>query len=229
MKFKLLLLGITLSQFVFAQQPKIEKPDYTSIESTIKVKDSKMYYPVLLDRYIKLDTTLTREELKLLYYGFLFQDSYSVYGHSDYSDTLTKILEKESLSMPDYDRIIKYEKLVLKDYPFRLRDLNILSYAYEKKGMSDSSKIIDNKLTHLVGAILSTGNGEEEKNAWHVISVEDEYDIISLLGYKFGENQSLTGKGCDYMTLEANSDGIKGLYFDVNKILEAEEKLFKEK
>jgi len=210
-----------------AQKPKIEKPDYKKIESVISDKNSKWFYPKLFDRYDKYDTTLTNEEFVFLYYGFLYQDAFSPYGLSDYSDSLRRMLNKETLTSYDYDTIIRYEKLVLKKFPFNLRDLNILAYAYKQKDEFDSVNFIVYRLDNLINTILSTGNGEKEKTAWHVISISHEYDILNVLGYKFDGEQSLTTKGCDYLKVQENKLDIKGFYFDVNKLLQAELKLFK--
>jgi hypothetical protein len=84
-------------------------------------------------------------------------------------------------------------------------------------------------LDHVIETILSTGDGKTEETAWHVVSVEHEYDILKMLGFRFGGEQTLTNKGCDYLKVEQNKHDIKGFYFDVNKILEAEEKVFKNK
>lgn len=228
-KSLLLFMCSCLSIYAIAQISTLGKPDYKKIESAVSDKDSKSYYPVLMDRYTKSDTTLTKEDFRLLYYGSFFKSSYSPYGHSDYNDSIRPVLAKDSLSASDYDTLIKYEKLVLEKFPFNMRDLNILEFAYKRKGNIELVKQIAFKLDNVIETILSTGDGRTEETAWHVVSVEHEYDIIRMLGLKFGGEQSLTNKACDYLTLEKNKNDIKGFYFDVSKILEAEESLFKNK
>jgi hypothetical protein len=215
--------------YAIAQSPIFGKPDYKKIESAVTDKASKWYYPTLMDRYTKSDTTLTKEDFRVLYYGFLFKTSYSPYGDSDYNDSIRPILAKDSLSASDYDTLIKYEKLILEKFPFNLSDLNILEFAYEHKGDIHSAKETWFKLDNIIETILSTGDGRTEETAWHVVSIKHEYDIVKVLGLKFGGEQTLTNKGCDYLTVEKNKNDIKGFYFDVNKILEAEESLFKNK
>jgi hypothetical protein len=222
MKKLLLIFSSLICCYALAQKPKIEKPDYKRIFSATTDKDSKSFYPVLLDRYNKFDTSLTNEEFRLLYFGFLFQAEYSPYPNSVYNDSLGKVFKKESLSYTDYETLIKYEKLVLKEFPFNLRDLNVLANSYQNIGDIDTASFIAFRLTKLIHTILSTGNGEKEKTAWHVISVGNEYDILSILGYEFGGEQFLTKKGCDFLKVSKNKDGKKGFYFDVNKLLEAE-------
>lgn len=225
----ILCMLICLSIFAMAQNPKIAKPDYKKIKSAVSDENSTSYYPVLLDRYAKSDTTLTKEDFKLLYYGSLFQSSYSPYGHSDYNDSIRPLLAKDSLSASEYNVLIKFEKLVLDKFPFNMSDLNILAFAYEHTGNNESAKQTEYKLEHVIETILSTGDGSTEETAWHVVSVDHEYDILKMIGFKFGGEQSLTGKGCDYLKIQQNKHDIKGFYFDVNKILEAEENLFKNK
>jgi hypothetical protein len=123
--------------------------------------------------------------------------------------------------------MIKYEKLILKEYPFNLRDLNMLANLYYQLGDTISSLQSDFKLQMLVNTILSTGDGRSEKTAWHVISVSHEYDILGYFGFQFGGSQSLTKKGCDYLEVSENDYKIKGFYFDVNMILQKESELFK--
>jgi hypothetical protein len=225
-KLFLLFLFICSLSYGTAQNPAIVKPDYKKIESAVADRNSTSYYPVLLERYAKSDTTLTKEDFRMLYYGSLFQSTYSPYGHSDYNDSIRPILAKVSLSAKDYYALIKYEKLVLDKFPFNIRDLNILDFAYEHKGKSDLVNQTAFKLENVIETILSTGDGRTEETAWHVISVEHEYDIVNMFGLEFGGQQSLTTKGCDYLQVKQNKDDIKGFYFDVNKILEAERKTF---
>ncbi|MDR0793399.1 MAG: DUF4919 domain-containing protein [Chitinophagaceae bacterium] len=223
----LLSIGVLSFIFVSAQNPIKEKPDYKEIESEITNKDSKFYYPKLMERYNAFDTTLSTEEYKYLYYGVLFQRSYSPYGKSIYTDTLNNLLkDKQSFSTSDYNNIIKYETLILKEFPFNLRNLLMLAFAYEENGIVDSLMFVNFKLKNVAKTILSTGDGKTESTAWHVISIEHEYDLLSLLGYKFGGSQSLTKKGCDYLTVQKNDENIAGFYFDVNMILKAEAKLY---
>ena len=225
----LLIIFSCLSTYAFAQKTTLGKPDYKKIQLTVSDKNSKSYYPVLMSRYTLSDTTLTKEDFRLLYYGYLFQNTYAPYGFSNYNDSIRPLLAKESLSASDYISLIKFEKLVLEKYPFNMSDLNILAFAYEHTGKKVLAKQIDFKLDNVIETILLTGDGRTEETAWHVISVNHEYDILKMLGLRFGGEQSLTNKGCDYLKVKENKQDVKGFYFDVNKILEAEESLFKNK
>lgn len=212
---------------VSGQKADFKVPDYKGIERIIKDNQSEFYYPTLMDRYQNSDTTLSLSDYRVLYYGFLYSDLYSPYGQSDYVDTINVIFSKDTLCASDYNDIIKFENLVLESFPFNLRDLNSLSYCYFQKGDSSSMKATNYKIKMIISTILSTGDGKKENSAWHVIAVGHEYDLLYFLGFQFGGSQSLTKKGCDYLKVNENEYGIEGFYFDVNKILEKEENLFK--
>jgi hypothetical protein len=227
---KTFVILILLSFFIpntFSQKPEFKKPDYKGIKKIIEDKSSPFYYPELFKRFTESDTTLTSQDFRVLYYGYLFNNSYHVFGVSDYTDSLNSILKRDSLGTGDYKAIIKYEKLILAEAPFNLRDLNFLGFAYSHIGDTLDLHQIAFKLNMIIGTILSTGDGKTEATAWHVISISHEYDILGVLGFRFGGTQSLTKKGCDYLQVAENDNGIKGLYFDVNMLLRKESELFK--
>jgi len=210
-----------------AEDTIIKAPDYKAIKKIIKNKSSDNYYPKLMERYKNSDTSLTIENFKTLYYGFLFTDSYSAYPISQFSDSISFIFKKDTLLKNDYMALIKYENLRLHDCPFNIRDLNVLAYSYSQIGDTLSAYLTYYKLNMTIKTILSTGDGKEEKSAWHVVAVSHEYDILRVLGFQFGGKQTLTKNGCDYLEVKENQYNIKGFYFDVNMVLEKEQELFK--
>ncbi|MBN2347994.1 MAG: DUF4919 domain-containing protein [Bacteroidales bacterium] len=220
--FLTIIFTITL-----CQENNFKKPDYTEIEKIISDKDSEYYYPEIFVRYKNSDTTLSLQDYRILYYGYLFNESYSAYGQSDYTNSLNLILRQDNLDHNDFKNIIRFEEHILDEFPFNLRDLNTLAYSYFQLGDTLAAFQTDYKLNMLIETILSTGDGKKEKTAWHVISVGDEYDLLGALGFQFGSSQSLTKKGCDYLEVTENDYGIKGFYFDVNMLFQSQKKLFK--
>jgi hypothetical protein len=218
----LLLFAIVSNSY---SQKKIYKPNYKKIEKAIKKKRSNTFYPKLLDRYQNNDTSLTDEDYTLLVYGAISQPGYSPYGGSYYSDSTAKIFQQTSLTLADYYQAIYYENIGLQQNPFSLRDLNILAYSYSKTGSDSLANLINYKKEKVIKTILSTGDGKTEETGFYIITVSQEYDILQILGFDFSGEQTLTKTGCDYLAVKENKYGIKGLFFDVNKILEAESKL----
>ncbi len=222
-----LILAFTYSGVIFSQEVGFKKPDYIGIEKIIKDESSEFYYPKLFAKYNNNDTSLSIQAFRVLYYGYLFNEKYSPYGNSDYFDSLSVFYQKDTLTIQDFQKIIHYEKLILHDYPFNLRDINSLAYSLFNIGEAEQANQLRFKLHMLVETILSTGDGRSNETGWHVISVSHEYDILNILGFKYGGQQSLSSKGCDILSLAENEFNIKEIYFDVNKILDAERDLFK--
>ncbi len=211
---------------LFSQNFDYKKPDYEEIEKIIQEKTSEFYYPNLMNRYQKNDTTLTLDEYRVLYYGYLFHDAYTPYGTSTYVDSLRQIFNRDSLSTDDFLTVIRFEEKILEEYPFNLRDINTLTYALFHVGDTLKSMFNYLKLNMLIETILSTGDGETEQSAWHVISVNHEYDILNILGFDFSGMQTLTQNRCDFLKVNDNEYGIEGLYFDVSMLLKMQSKTF---
>ncbi len=200
------------------------KPNFKEIEKSIKDKNSPFFYAKLMERYSNNDTALTIEEYHYLYYGLSFKDGYSPYGKSALNDELRK-----QMSEKNTEKIIELEKKVLLEFPFNLRDLNTLTNALDKKGDKEQADLYYKKLLGVAKAIMATGNGLTDSTAMYVISVDQEYDMISLLGYKFGGGQTLINNkfgSMDKMKLEKNDANIEAIYFNVDRLFASMQKMF---
>jgi len=223
--FTLVFASLVLT--VCGQEPVSGPPDYKKIRKAILKEKSADYYPALMERYRRTDTSLTVGDYRLLYYGYIYQAGYQPYPFSAYTDSVGSILNRDTLNDGDFGRLIRYETAILEDCPFNLRDLNILGYAYARTGDTALAVLLPYRMDMIIRAILSTGDGKTEKTAFHVISISHEYDLLEVLGLKFGGRQMLTRGGCDYLEVQKNDSHIDGLYFDVNKILEKENEALK--
>ena len=223
--FCILLLCITIG---FAQNSIIKKPNYDKIKKNIAQKTSNLYYPKLVEKFSNADTTMTLEEKRHLYYGFIHQKNYSPYTRSDYTDSLRITLKKKNYSPSDLKNIVKFSDSLLRYNPFSLKAINYKIYA--EKQMNDSINLLKDytKMRIITNAMLSSGDGHSKETAYYVISPTHEYSLLNLLGYKFGGQQSLTDH-YDYLTLEENEYEIKGLYFDISASLNHMNNLFSKK
>lgn len=210
----------------FSQDWQFQKPDYKKIESEIKRKKSAFYYPKLFERYLAGDSTMTVEEKRRLYYGFIFQPEYSPYGSSDYEDSLNAILNKDTLLLGDYGQLSVFSDSLLKANPFDIKVLNYKVNISEK--LNDVDGLYRNlaKMNMVIDAIISSGNGTSEKDAFYVIFVSNEYDLLDVFGLEFGGEQRLIGY-CDFLKLVENEYGLEGLYFDVSASLNHLKQRFK--
>lgn len=219
----LLLAGISSS----AQNWDFEKPDYDKIEKDIGEKKSKLYYPKLMERYQDADSTMTLEEKRHLYYGYVFQPGYSPYSNSAFADSLRLVLQKEKHSKEDLNNIIRFGDSVFVDFPFDLTTMSYQLYALDKKGDKEKfySAIIRSQV--VFDALMSSGDGTSKKNAFYVINTSHEYALLNYLGFRFRGTQSLI-EHYDYLTLAENKYGLSGLYFDVSPCLNFMENLLKD-
>lgn len=221
------VITVFITVSVFAQNPLFIAPDYQGIKSVMNDSSSVFYYPRLMERYQNVDTTLNMEDFRVLYYGTLFTSTYSPYARPEKNDTLTAILNTDTITADEFRTIIRLENNIVEKFPFNLWDLSVLLFSYNKTGDTVQYNKTNFKLNMLARTILSTGDGKSEKTAWHVISVDHEYDLLNLLGLRFGGEQMLTAGGCDYLKLKPNDFEIEGLYFDVSQILQKEGELLK--
>jgi hypothetical protein len=225
MKFFILSIFSLIISFSQADEWKTKKPNYKKIEKNIKKKNSNLYYESLMNRYLKFDSTMTIEEKRHLYYGYTFNENYSPYKRSPYRDSINSIYEKEEIELADYEKIDIYCDSILKSFPLELRTLkqqiNILEALLNEEKYNN--KITQAKI--LLDAIMSSGYGLTKKEAIYVISVNDEYALLSYFNFS-SAGQSLI-EHYDYLTLEENEANIEGLYFDVTPCLNSLMKLTK--
>jgi len=215
----LLLLFLFVFNFGFSQTKPIEAPNYEIIKKAIEDKKSESYYPKLLKRMQENDTTLVLAEYRNLYFGYVFQKEYHPYSVNPLGDKLQKFYTSETLGDKEYDEFIKLATLSLKENPFDLKVMNFLGYVYHLKGNTDMAQRVSFTFQNIVHALFSSGDGFACDTAFHVISVNDEYVLLSMLEIS-SESQALIGN-CDYLAFEKGKYKFDGLYFNISKLMEA--------
>ncbi|UAB80604.1 DUF4919 domain-containing protein [Marixanthomonas sp. SCSIO 43207] len=227
MKKIYLIVFIFVSSLSYSQDWYFEKPNYTVIKKNIKKKKSNLFYESLMNKFQNADSTMTLEEKRHLYYGYIYDENYSPYSRSDFGDSLRVVLQKEKLDSLDLIRVVDFTDKMLLDNPFDLNAINYQLYSLEQIG----DKITFNKkvtqLRIIVDALMSSGNGKSKKEAFYVIYTSHEYNLLNILGFQFGGSQSLI-EHYDYLTLAENEAELEGLYFDVSPCLNSMSKMFKE-
>lgn len=213
-----------LSAPAFSQ--KVSNIDFDKIEKNIK-KSGNLQYKSLLKRYHNLDTTLTQEELRHLYYGEVFQKSYSPYG----SATKEKIFN-EKYKNESFEEAISIGKELLKEGGVNIRLLFRLAVAYAAQDQMNKARPLAILYFNLINVIYESGDGKSIETAFVVTKVADEYDLLYEMGLRM-TMQSLVGV-TDVMTvdlesqeLEEGEEAIEKVYFNVSKPLEHIGKMFK--
>lgn len=207
------------------RQVTVVRPDLEAIRVATLDPSNPMYFPKLMKKFNRNDTTMTPEEFRHLYLGYMFQEDYDPYRESPYASVTDAYRDKTSHSKEEIDTIRKYAELTLLDNPFDLRQMSFLVHVLKERRKDMSAKIWEYRLEHLLGAIKSTGTGENEDNAWFVIYPAHEYDMVQLMGYH-AVDADFIEPGFDYLVVEPEEETLKrlrdkvqkGFYFDVRQI-----------
>lgn len=199
----------------------VAKPDLEEIRTSTLNPQSPYYFPKLMKKYESNDTTMTNEEYRHFYLGYMFQEDFDPYRVSPYASVTDDLRMKATHTKEEIDTIRKYAQLALADNPFDLRQMSFLVHVLKEKRKDMSAKIWEYRLEHLLGAIKSTGTGDSVENAWYVIYPMHEYDMVQLLGYEATDAKFIE-PGYDYLTVipdETNKTkrdkSAEGFYFNI--------------
>ncbi len=204
---------IIKSVFVFGQVPQIEIPMYNDKYSN--------YVKQLEEGIINIDYLDFRN-------SFLESKQFLKKGRS-YDSLKQKIFEE--LKNNNYNNLMLLTKAMLSIDYTSLYGHHFLQLTY--KMLEDSvnwNKYQDIELG-LLNSIKSSGDGKTCKSGWHVTQIEEEYFILNILNARL-QQQSLiyVGKiGCDKMIVKTEEGETKTYYFEINKVLEMEMKMFEKK
>lgn len=215
-KLAIITLLTVCTAAVFAQYEGPTAPDYKDIERNIKNSASNLNYPDLMTRYELGDSTMTIEEQRHLYYGYVFQPSYNPADTSQYNQKMATALNKQHFSDRDYDEILSHADALLAEDPFNLRALNAKLLVYAQKNNVEVYKKIAQQRNIIQRAIVSSGDGISKTTPYYVIKVSHEYDILGFLGFRFGGQDKIERNcNCNSLSLAPNRFGVEKLYFNI--------------
>ena len=202
-----------------AQKLEVKPVDFDAIKAATQDSKSKFFFPKLMKAFESNDTTMTFEEYRYLYYGYVFQEDYNPFRESQYADMIESLYYNKEFTRSECDTIEKYAELSLEDNIFDLQQMEYFIFALKEKKKFARAAIRQYRLNHIIATILSSGNGTAE-NPWVVTSVSHEYYILNKLGYVATEHRTLPG--CiDFIAVNPKNDkSPEGFYFDASKILE---------
>lgn len=198
-------------------------PNYQQIKKEINSKTCEFYYPELLGRFQAADTTLSLEQVRHFYYGAATMPEYNPVFSLLHE--LNEALGKGDLPKADsiIDRQLSVDPANLQFYERKMM-LKIKQFGRDSQEANDAFF----QVFMLSSAILSSGNGLSKESAIHVISIADEYAIMTLYGLSL-KAQSLImedGQKFDKMDLEPNKYGWESLYFNTTITKTAMNKMF---
>lgn len=200
-------------------------PDYEGIKSAIADSTSKYYYPRLLERLSKADTTLAEDinTMRCIYYGYVFQPDYSPYRSLDEQTEIHSILfgDKEP-TKEDFLRVIELADQAIAKKPTELPMYyyRLIGCAYGLGEDHPSTRDARFRLAMLFDAIYSSGNGTREA-PFHLSSTMHSYFIMDMndLHPDHQELHFIDGRGCDVFPLAENEAGFDTLFFDIHECM----------
>lgn len=216
-----LLLGLmpVAAQNILPQL-KREKPDMEKIKRETQDPRSPYYYPRLMEEYLRNDTAMKIDKFRHLYLGYVFQEDYTPYRSSEHPLTFRRAVESDKLTRQECDSVIAYATRALDDNPFDLREMTLLINAYREKGKTNLANIWQYKLNYLLMAIVSTGTGLDEENAWYVIEPQHEYVLLNMMNY-FVDDQVFYDPYYEYIKVkDPRGNDVGGFYFNIKNLLE---------
>ncbi|WP_083261418.1 DUF4919 domain-containing protein [Crocinitomix algicola] len=209
-KLILCLLMLTTRGISFSQQ--LSKIDFDVINDSINDSNSRYFYPNLINRLLKLDTNLTADEFRYLYYGSVFQENYHPYGATEKEVQFNNALDAEKTG----DSLLNIGLAVFYENPINLDVILQLTYLYGKNGQTEKAIVFANIYVSFLEVIYASGTGHNCESGFVVVSVDDEYLIAKDLGLKV-VHQDLIGV-CDLLVFSKSEQPrktrIKELYFN---------------
>lgn len=124
-------------------------------------------------------------------------------------------------SLREQREIISNAEMALRDNPFDLQSMYMLTRLFKDMKKDMSARIWDYRLENLLGAIVSSGTGKDKENAWFVISPDHEYFLLEVLGYDVTDYEFVE-PGFDYLKVTPLDEKRRGspnlpagFFFDV--------------
>ena len=181
----------------FALNEKI-KLDYKEVEDFVTQNEAE--YGNIMKKFHEDPLSLSNKEVAILYYGFTYTKDYN----PDYVDMIsepTKLIREGKLQEA-LDLCIKE----LQKSPVSLSLLLKAGLLAAQLKHPNAQQYVQ-KVTRILGAIMSTGTGYNQENAIKVIFISDEYAIFrDIMNFK-RTIQDFVESRYDRMTLETGNNG----------------------
>ncbi len=212
-------------------------PDYKKISKIVDNPTGEYYYPMLMERFVKGDSTLTFEQCHYLYYGTVFQKNYDPYQDSDMEDSVRVLMNEISGSSSSPAEVLALNQRAFAmaqawavQSPFSV-DALIACWSLASR-LDDSSAIAryHYRVMQVLAPIIRSGDGKTMKKAMHVLFVSNEYSVLHLYQLYPREQQLLHKGKSSYDMLMAQSKFSQqsvNWYFNVTQCMNYLNNLFK--
>jgi hypothetical protein len=194
-------------------QPSFQKVDREMVKGMVEDTSAATYYPKLLTRFNSFDSSLSGQQYRLLYFGFVFQSGYE----GDQDDKRTAI--QAALTNKDYELAERICDSVLAGDPVSLSaNYQMALTLYLKDRQDPAYRKYGNRYKHLLDAIVSSGDGLSCNTSFKTICVHDEYEVM----YNYYSINEISGQRlsypCDIISITPSvSFPSKEMYFDTSE------------
>lgn len=178
-------------------------------------QDASSEYRVLLNRLKSGDVGIDFTELRML--------STKLPSYNPY-ETMIELQDKENemwkaYQEGKYEEAIRIGNSILEINYLRSITHFIFSRIYEKQGDTQGQKFHETVFVNLLRSVIESGDGKSPETAMIVIDIEEEYNVLSVLGFE-GESQTLVendGKRFDLIRAKNPETGeTRDFYFNID-------------
>ena len=193
--------------------------DFKELLENSKDKKSDFFYPKLLERFNKNDSTLTNKEMIALQIGFTDNKNYKPYSIIDKEREILSLIKEKK-----YDEAITKSNKLLETNPLNFTALMEKGFAYMKLNKPDTP-FHKERTMKIIRSIKWSGDGSID-NPYFILSPIDGQTLIK---YVFGASIGKMGSGRDKnnyfldMLDMKDEENTTTLYFNINH---ATEKMF---
>lgn len=198
-------------------------PDEDDILRKIMDSSSPYYYSTLMMRYQNMER-LSEEEYHYLYYGFAYHENYKPTVTNKAIEDLYASVIGLNADNPDpeqLDYIISVCTEAMYTDPFSPTILNMMVFAYGKKGMKEREEAYFYHLQGILETIKSSGDGRTDKYPMHIIMFSHAVDVVESMGVA-SQRPKIISRTVEYIPLvepRVVPDGkIRGFYFDFSRV-----------
>jgi hypothetical protein len=174
-------------------------------------KQNETSYSSLVEKLKNFDKTVDFKEIRRLYTQ---TPEYNPYGTDDKK---TRDLMNKALDEKKYEEALKYAGEIL-DKTYVDIDAHLTcKIAYRELKNQKESELHDFIFKGLVKSILASGDGKTKKSPFYVISINEEYVILSVLGLESKTQSVVDDKEHVYDMFTLKGDQ-KEIYFNIDII-----------
>jgi hypothetical protein len=183
------------------------------VPGALLAQGSKPAYESLLERVKKQDPQVDFTALRMAY-----ADRPATHGGEGDSDLRKRLFP--ALGEKHYDEAIEIAAKVLVDNYLDIDAHIVSALAYQAKHDAEHEKLHNYVAEGLCRSVLASGDGKTLDTAYVVISVDEEYSILRVLGWHV-KSQSLVSDGSHHYdqmdVVDPKTQQQASLYFNVDK------------